>query len=110
MGKLKAIQDMMADAADVRAKGLEADPMPGENIGLSDEQTHADNLKRLADIHLYRYRGMLRRALVGDPGLRVGELKHLVAIWEGVELKKYRWEFLAPEERNEVYDAVMSGE
>lgn len=81
-----------------------------DNIGLTDEQTREENLKRLADIHLFRYRGMLRRALVGDPGLRAGELKHLVAIWEGVELKKYRWEFLAPEERNEVYDAVMSGE
>ncbi len=104
MGDLKKLQAFAA-------KELEkADVVEVDNVSLSDEQTTEANLKRLTEIHLHRYRGMLRRAMVGDPGLRIGELKHLVAIWEGVELKGYRWNFLAPEERNEVYDAVMSDE
>ena len=108
--KLNALKDMIADREEVRAKGLEADPMPGDHLGLEDEHRSPENLKRLTDLHLLRYRTMLKRALMGDTGLRAGELKHLVACWEGVELKKHRWDDLAPEERSEVYDAVMSDE
>lgn len=104
MVTIKQLQ-ALANAELEKASKVEVD-----SVSLNDEQTSEANLKRLADIHLRRYRGMLRRALAGDSGLRIGELKHLVAIWEGVELKGYRWNFLAPEERNEVYDAVMSDE
>lgn len=80
------------------------------SLELPAELVSPEELKRLADIHLNRYRSMLAQARVNPTGFRIGELQHLFACWEGVTLKKYQWKDLADEERSEVYDAVMSGE
>ena len=83
---------------------------PNETMGLTKKQRSTGNITRLTTKHLERYRDMLKLALHAVPGFRIDELRDLIAIWEKVERNHCEWDDLEERGRQEIYDAVMSGE
>jgi len=88
------------------------DPTPLSDLtaNLTDAQRTPENLKRLYEKHVVRYKVMLRAHMLGDPGYRGKELMDLLAVWNAVKVADFRWEHLTKAAQVEVYDAVLSGE
>lgn len=72
--------------------------------------TGPDNLKRLHQIHVERYGRRLEASRAGAPNYRPGELVELLAFWGEVEAKNFIFDALSEPTRNEVEDAIASGE
>lgn len=69
--------------------------------------TTPDNLKRLYTKHSERYARMIRQK---GPNIRVSECVHLLGVWESVRECDFIWLRLSEEARNEIEDAIRSGE
>lgn len=65
-----------------------------------------DNIVRLAQKHLDRYRPMLKAARAGNRDFREDELEHLVTVWEGVLDAGGVWHKLSTAQLGEVIDAL----
>jgi hypothetical protein len=102
----RAISKLMAeDSADKRTIPKDFRDEDGNPADLSKE-----NIKRLTDIHLLRYRTMLEAAACGATHLRVDELQHYLEIWKVIALADYDWGKLERKHQQEIYDAITSGE
>lgn len=69
-----------------------------------------ENIKRLADIHIRRFSNRIELGNRGEPYIRVNECEHYLTIWKSIQEKKYSWDSLSEQERNEIEDAIYSGE
>lgn len=77
------------------------------NVGLDAGR---ENIERLANIHIARFRGRLKKAAQGFKGIDVDECRAFLSLWRGIEAKGYAWKKLSKDERREVFEAVLSGE
>ncbi len=73
-------------------------------------KTTVEYLTALTNTHLRRYRIMMEAAQAGERGYRPAELALLIKLWEHVERKRYVWGDLHEDARNEIRDAIFSGE
>ena len=60
----------------------------------------------LLPLHLNRYRDRLRKARLGQPGVRGDELEVLVGLWQSMEAKDCDPALFLPEELAEARDAA----
>jgi hypothetical protein len=65
----------------------------------------SDNLITLSDMHIRRYENLLRSS---SSYVRKSECKQYAEIWRSIKVKNGQG--LTTAERNEVYDAITSGE
>jgi hypothetical protein len=78
-----------------------------DEVGDEDVDVGTWNLERLHRIHVRRYESLIAR---GGPNVRVDECKQLLRIWDEVKLAGFDFERLSEEAKNEIMDAIISGE
>lgn len=73
---------------------------------ITENMKSPDVLERLHEIHVRRYASRMKAAEQNPAGFRVGELRHLLALWQEVKDKNFCFSDLSPEARCEVEDAI----
>lgn len=69
-----------------------------------------EDILRIADKHIARYRGHLERAMAGIGRYVIGENQRLLDAWVSIRDKGGRWVALSQKERDEVLDALHDEE
>lgn len=64
-----------------------------------------EKVAELVRVHRQRYSSMIDAAERGRSGIRIGECRHYLRIWMGIEAKQ--GQDLSSEEARELYDALM---
>jgi len=72
-----------------------------ESIEGGERDLSAENLKRLTDLYLVRYKTRLNW-----PNAVHSELNHLIRLWEGVAMVGYEWAKLTPAQKQEVMESI----
>lgn len=67
-----------------------------------------EKVAELVTIHRRRYSNMIAAAEAGRSGIRIGECRHYLRIWMGIDAKQGR--DLNEEESRELYEAIMDDE
>ena len=76
---------------------------------MSKQDRSPKNILRLAMIHIQRFKHRIEIAHRGFTGIRLVECERYLKLWESIR-DKGTWEKLTEAERNEVADAIFSGE
>lgn len=66
-------------------------------------------LTALAQLHITRFETLIAQARDGRRGVRIKECENLIAVWRQV-LANPRWDDLSLDARNEIIDAIESGD